>query len=86
VSNSRDEDWERELDQLLPRGGATEEKLGIRGSAKASDFTNRDAQDEVTLDTKVARRPVVREPSGSLHLADDRIKRAVGMLRWAEIA
>ena len=29
---------------------------------------------------------VVREPSRALHLADDRIKRAIGMLRRAEVA
>ena len=31
-------------------------------------------------------RVVVRKPSGALHLTDDRIKRAVGVLRRAEIA
>jgi hypothetical protein len=32
------------------------------------------------------RRVVARQPGGALHLADDRIKRAVGVLRRAEIA
>ena len=43
-------------------------------------------QHRIELVELCLRRIVVRQPGGTLHLADDRIKRAVGMLRRAEIA